>query len=134
MKCCFCGKEIKEPHTNNPWPVNQEEDARCCNECNINIVIPARCKEIQENSDSENEQGTTIRLTIGEARRMELKAAIEKRLRADDLFLETNGESCTIKDLDGFAIGEFDSLAAVYTWLRDGGLERLEDERPELEL
>ena len=79
------------------------------------------------------ERYTMNKMTIGEARRMELKAAIEKRLQKDDLSLETNGESCTIKDLDGFAIGEFDSLAAVYTWLRDGGLERLEDERPELE-
>lgn len=49
MKCSICGKEIqKDPMTgweegNNAQPVN---DGRCCNECNINIVIPRRLREI----------------------------------------------------------------------------------------
>lgn len=47
-KCCICGKEIKEPYTNNPWPVVKNEDARCCAECDRNVVIPARIKEHYE--------------------------------------------------------------------------------------
>jgi len=49
--CCICGK----PFTgwgNNPDPVTDEngnlypEDARCCDECNSEIVIPTRILEI----------------------------------------------------------------------------------------
>ena len=39
--CCICGK----PFTgwgNNPYPVNSDEDARCCDICNDRVVIPAR--------------------------------------------------------------------------------------------
>ena len=31
--CCICGKEFKG-YGNNPYPVNKEEGARCCDECN----------------------------------------------------------------------------------------------------
>ena len=47
IKCCFCGVDMKEPFTNNPYPVNKDENARCCNDCNKNIVIPARIKVSQ---------------------------------------------------------------------------------------
>lgn len=39
--CCICGKEFKG-YGNNPYPVNKEEGARCCDECNDKVVIPAR--------------------------------------------------------------------------------------------
>ena len=44
MKCSICKKEIvKEPNGwdsgNNAWPIN---DGRCCNDCNLTKVIPAR--------------------------------------------------------------------------------------------
>lgn len=53
MKCCICGCEIEHPFIkdyfgNNPWPVNQEEDARCCDECNDTVVIPARIAEMMK--------------------------------------------------------------------------------------
>lgn len=38
-KCCICGREF-EGWGNNPWPV--ESEGECCDECNIEIVIPAR--------------------------------------------------------------------------------------------
>lgn len=41
-ECCFCGKKIRKDHSNNPSPVNQDPEARCCCDCNQNIVIPAR--------------------------------------------------------------------------------------------
>ena len=40
-QCCFCGKPYSD-YGNNPAPVDMRENARCCNECNANIVIPAR--------------------------------------------------------------------------------------------
>lgn len=41
MKCCLCGKEIKD-YGHNPWPLNKNVDDRCCDECNSDKVIPAR--------------------------------------------------------------------------------------------
>lgn len=38
--CCICGKTFYG-YGNNPWPLNKDEDARCCDECN-NKVIAAR--------------------------------------------------------------------------------------------
>ena len=46
MKCCICGKEIDEVHSNNPYPYMTE--GRCCNECNEKHVIPARMADIHK--------------------------------------------------------------------------------------
>ena len=43
--CCICGKEF-EGWGNNPYPVVKDEDARCCDECNDEVVIPARIIEL----------------------------------------------------------------------------------------
>lgn len=40
--CCICGKECENEWGNNPWPINNDENARCCNKCNDEIVIPQR--------------------------------------------------------------------------------------------
>lgn len=37
--CCICGKKFKE-YGNNPAPVKDE--GLCCDDCNFNVVIPAR--------------------------------------------------------------------------------------------
>lgn len=39
--CCFCGKPL-EGWGNDPYPANRDMYARCCDECNFNIVIPKR--------------------------------------------------------------------------------------------
>ncbi len=41
FKCCFCGQEFKG-WGNNPEPLNHDENARCCDECDGALVIPAR--------------------------------------------------------------------------------------------
>ena len=41
MKCCFCNKKI-EGHGNNPAPAGMKANDRCCNDCNMKIVIPTR--------------------------------------------------------------------------------------------
>ena len=38
MKCCICKKDIFE-HGNNPDPIKGEV---CCNECNLDVVVPLR--------------------------------------------------------------------------------------------
>lgn len=49
-KCCFCGRII-EGYGNNPDFLTEEGDSRleelllnrsCCDDCNMNIVIPCR--------------------------------------------------------------------------------------------
>jgi hypothetical protein len=37
--CCICGKEFVG-WGNEPWPIKQ--DGECCDECNMNKVVPAR--------------------------------------------------------------------------------------------
>lgn len=48
--CCICGKEY-EGYGNNPYPVGWDvfsEEDRCCNECNMKYVIPARIARLSE--------------------------------------------------------------------------------------
>lgn len=42
IKCCFCGTE--ERYGNNPAPFEVEGYERCCDECNRDLVIPARIR------------------------------------------------------------------------------------------
>lgn len=55
--CCLCGKE-KEGYGNNPWPL--AKTGRCCNNCNIYKVIPARLnlstEEYEKKVKEENDQ------------------------------------------------------------------------------
>ena len=44
VKCCLCGREIKWWQSNNPWPIVDDEDSRCCSDCNAYQVLPARWK------------------------------------------------------------------------------------------
>lgn len=46
MKCCICGKEIKG-YGNNPYLVVKKDGKKCCDECNITKVIPARIELIK---------------------------------------------------------------------------------------
>lgn len=47
MKCCICGLEIPPVgewiHGNDAWPA---ADGRCCNECDMAVVVPARLAEV----------------------------------------------------------------------------------------
>ena len=42
--CCICGKPFSG-HGNNAQPV---KDGKCCDECNWNVVIPARIEKLKE--------------------------------------------------------------------------------------
>ena len=41
-QCCICGDLIINGYGNNPEPVKSY--GRCCNNCNIEYVIPARIR------------------------------------------------------------------------------------------
>ena len=51
MKCCICGKQFKGSG-NSPWGalnldntiIKWNKNDRCCDECNMEIVIPGRVK------------------------------------------------------------------------------------------
>lgn len=40
-QCCICGCMFTG-WGNNPWPVVDDPDEECCNDCNAEIVLPAR--------------------------------------------------------------------------------------------
>ena len=42
LRCCFCGNVIEDGFGNNPEPAHFGTFAKCCDECNLKIVIPAR--------------------------------------------------------------------------------------------
>ena len=50
FKCCICGKEVEE-YGNNPWPI---KEGRCCNECNLSKVLPARIEMLRKENSHEN--------------------------------------------------------------------------------
>lgn len=47
FKCCICGNMF-EGWGNNPWPIVNNQYARCCDFCNENAVLPARLQRISE--------------------------------------------------------------------------------------
>ena len=49
--CCICGKKFTG-WGNNPWPVVKDEDARCCDDCDATVVIPARIAQIFSKEDN----------------------------------------------------------------------------------
>ena len=46
--CCLCGQYFIG-WGNNPWPLNNDPDAVCCNECNDTRVVPARIQQMSGN-------------------------------------------------------------------------------------
>ena len=50
--CCICHKEFIG-YGNNPWPVDTDPEAVCCDDCN-NIVIAERLKRYYQEIAKEN--------------------------------------------------------------------------------
>ena len=55
FKCCICKKTFTG-YGNNPEPVSTKKNARCCNKCNEEVVLPARFDEIMRRRSSGTEQ------------------------------------------------------------------------------
>jgi len=51
--CCICGCKFRG-WGNNPWPVVQDVDARCCDLCNDTKVLSARITQMYVNSRKES--------------------------------------------------------------------------------
>ena len=51
-ECCICHK-IFTDWGNDPWPVNKDNDARCCDACNGIYVLPARLAGLRKENESE---------------------------------------------------------------------------------
>lgn len=47
-RCCICGKKIQGVG-NDPYPVR--EKGRCCQYCNLTVVIPERIRLSKQQSD-----------------------------------------------------------------------------------
>lgn len=46
-KCCICGKPFRMGEWgNNPEPVKPYSSGTCCDDCNLNKVVPARLAAI----------------------------------------------------------------------------------------
>ena len=48
--CCICGDTFTG-WGNNPWPLSDGEDDRCCDICNDTKVIPARLERMFNNKE-----------------------------------------------------------------------------------
>ena len=49
LKCSLCGVTIKG-FGNNPWPLAKTEQDKCCDDCNITEVIPARIQMLYDDN------------------------------------------------------------------------------------
>ena len=51
--CCMCGREV-EGYGNNPYPVVKDEGARCCDSCNITVIL-ARLAMAREDKETDRD-------------------------------------------------------------------------------
>ena len=47
LKCCICGKPMQRDNAHDPYPIRpeswyEEDENRCCEECNCKMVVPIR--------------------------------------------------------------------------------------------
>ena len=52
-RCCICGKPFRQgEYGNNPEPVKPYSSGTCCDECNMDKVLPARLAAIPREAGS----------------------------------------------------------------------------------
>lgn len=51
LECCICGKNINSYEANNAEPIAFGE---CCDDCNVNVVIPARLAQLGISKNENN--------------------------------------------------------------------------------
>lgn len=47
--CCICHKEVEE-FGNDPWPVNIDDNAECCDACDMSVVVTARLNDLKRST------------------------------------------------------------------------------------
>lgn len=45
--CCICGKKVLE-WGNDPYPVVTDEGLKCCDKCDMEVVLPARIRQMNK--------------------------------------------------------------------------------------
>jgi len=54
-RCVICGKVLpKGEYGNNPEPIKPYSSGVCCNECNMNQVLPSRLAGLKEDKNESN--------------------------------------------------------------------------------
>ena len=51
--CCICGKSFNG-WGNDPWPVVMDDDAECCDDCDMGVVLAARISEMKGAQNGNN--------------------------------------------------------------------------------
>ncbi len=51
-ECCLCGKTFTD-WGNDPYPVNMDPNAKCCDACCMGLVVPVRMVRIVAKSKGE---------------------------------------------------------------------------------
>ena len=64
MKCCFCNAEIIG-YGNSIRPLIRGRNAKCCDNCNRNIIIPYRFLEILSERENRNNNKRICVLPVG---------------------------------------------------------------------
>lgn len=64
LQCCFCGIDITQRESDNPAPLDRDEEARCCHSCNRQFVLPFRIAlcELRQSYYDEIERIRTLSL------------------------------------------------------------------------
>lgn len=53
MKCCICGKEFNG-YGNNPYPLTNNKEDRCCDACDLKYVVIARLVNRRDGKETIN--------------------------------------------------------------------------------
>lgn len=134
QNCVICGKPIVG-YGNNAAPV---ADGKCCDQCNQNVVIPARLKELQDNKLNEDKEeqpeefiakdSETDEIVVDDPKveiqqaeektelpDVELKNNLLEPETIDDIELEKDNSVCEVSDAK--------LLDLLHTFLHGEGLE-----------
>lgn len=59
FECVLCG-ETFFGYGNNPWPLSEHPEDRCCDDCNREFVIPARLRKLIDDKEEEEIENEII--------------------------------------------------------------------------
>lgn len=92
IKCAICGKELRSKYGNNPYPVVQDNEARCCDMCNDNFVIPARIDGVNTiEKEISGDNATKILYTIDKLKEMFITGELKT-----NIYCSKNEDGCDV--------------------------------------
>ena len=103
--CCICGEPISD-YGNDPWPVSENPDDRCCDACNAAVVIPARIRNLQAKTPRPSFRDVSCKVFSGAEFRSLLEdiyrdkgIAVYLDFSADGLYIGLGEEDIPAEDL-----------------------------------